>query len=77
MTLEELAKSGVKNVTIMTPGFAADCLETLEEIDMEARETFLSAGGANFSTVPCLNANADHIAVLANLAKEKLLKGWE
>ncbi len=75
-TLEQLAKDGVKNISVITPGFAADCLETLEEIDMEARETFLEAGGENFSMVPCLNADADHIAVLTHLAKEQLLSGW-
>ncbi len=75
-TLEKLAEDGVKNITVITPGFAADCLETLEEINMEAHETFLEAGGENFSMVPCLNADADHITVLANLAKEQLLHGW-
>lgn len=75
-TLESLASEGVKNVSVITPGFAADCLETMEEIDMEARETFLEAGGENFSLVPCLNADADHVAVLANLIKTELLAGW-
>lgn len=76
-TLEALATEGVENVSVITPGFAADCLETLEEIDMEARESFLTAGGKNFSLIPCLNADADHIAVLAKVAKEQLLSGWE
>lgn len=75
-TLEQLAKDGVKNVSVITPGFAADCLETLEEIDMEAREAFIDAGGEKFSMVPCLNADPDHITVLTNLAKTKLLSGW-
>ncbi|MGJ8563629.1 MAG: ferrochelatase [Alphaproteobacteria bacterium] len=76
-TLEALATEGVENVSVITPGFAADCLETLEEIDMEARESFLAAGGKNFSLIPCLNADADHIAVLAKVAREQLLSGWE
>ncbi len=75
-TLEALPAKGVKNVTIMMPGFSADCLETLEEIEMEAKESFLEAGGENFSVVPCLNDRADHIDLLKNLAKERLLTGW-
>ena len=75
-TLKALAKDGVKNVTVVTPGFAADCLETTMEIDMEARETFIQAGGENFSMVPCLNTDADHIELLANIAKNELLVGW-
>lgn len=75
-TLEALAGEGVKNVTVITPGFAADCLETLEEINMEARETFMAAGGEKFSMVPCLNDRASHTAFLANLASAELLPGW-
>ncbi|WP_416878006.1 ferrochelatase [Litorimonas sp.] len=75
-TLEKLPSQGVKNVAVMMPGFAADCLETLEEIKIEARDSFLEAGGENFTAVPCLNTRADHIEFLASLAKEKLLKGW-
>ncbi len=75
-TLEALAKDGTKKVTIMTPGFAADCLETLEEIKMEARETFMNAGGEHFSMVPCLNDNDDHTDLLANVAQDRLLSGW-
>jgi len=74
--LEELPGAGKNSVAIVTPGFAADCLETLEEIDMEARETFMKAGGENFTFIPCLNNRADHVAFLANLAKENLLSGW-
>ena len=75
-TLEALPAQDVKNVVIAMPGFAADCLETLEEIEMEARETFIEAGGKNFSVVPCLNDREDHINLLACLAKERLLRGW-
>lgn len=69
VTLEELGKSGVKNVAVITPGFAADCLETLEEIAMEGRETFEEAGGENFTMVPCLNSSPEHIDLLASLAR--------
>jgi len=72
-TLEALAERGVKNIAVVMPGFAADCLETLEEIKIEAREIFLNAGGENFSTVPCLNADETHLDLLAELAGERLL----
>lgn len=75
-TIEQLAKDGVKRITIITPGFAADCLETLEEINMEVREIFMEAGGEKFSMVPCLNAGDNHTRMLANIAKTELLAGW-
>ena len=71
--LADLAGQGVKNIAVMMPGFAADCLETTEEIAMEARETFLSHGGENFSAVPCLNDDAAHLDFLTELIREKLL----
>ena len=74
--LKALPGEGAKSVAVITPGFAADCLETLEEIDMEARETFLGAGGEHFEYIPCLNADAEHIAFLTKLAKDELLTGW-
>jgi len=67
ITLEELAKSGIKNVDIICPGFSADCLETLEEINMRYRETFLAAGGNRFSYIPALNEHPAHISALANI----------
>lgn len=73
--LESLAKDGIKNVAVVTPGFAADCLETLEEINMEARESFVSAGGENFTYTPCLNTREDHIDLLEILSRD-LLAGW-
>ena len=76
VVLEDLAKSGVSKVMVLTPGFAADCLETLEEINMEARQEFLAAGGEKFGFVPCLNAEEGHVAFLADLAKDRLLSGW-
>jgi ferrochelatase len=74
-TVLELARAGIKNLAIVTPGFAADCVETLEEIAIGARELFLEHGGANFTHVPCLNAEADHIALLADLVRRELA-GW-
>ncbi len=74
-TVLELARAGVRNLAIVTPGFAADCVETLEEIAIGARESFLEHGGANFTFVPCLNAGDEHIALLAELVRRELA-GW-
>ncbi len=74
--LEALPGEGVKSVALITPGFAADCLETLEEINMEARETFMEAGGTHFEYIACLNSSEGHVRFLANLAKTQLLSGW-
>lgn len=68
-TLEALAKEGVKNVLVVTPGFVSDCLETLEEIDILNRELFIEHGGENYSMVPCLNDSPLGIAVLDAVAK--------
>lgn len=75
-TLEALPAQGIKKVAVMTPGFSADCLETLEEIAIEARESFEAHGGTHFTFIPCLNADDAHLDLLANLAKERLLNGW-
>lgn len=74
-TLIELAKQGVTSVDVMCPGFTADCLETLEEIDQEAREAFLEAGGKAFQYIPCLNDSHPWIAALADIAIRHL-QGW-
>ena len=74
-TVLALAQQGVKNLAIVTPGFAADCVETLEEINIAARESFLEHGGENFTFVPCLNDESDHIALLADLVRRELA-GW-
>jgi protoporphyrin/coproporphyrin ferrochelatase len=71
-TLEDLARSGVGAVDVVCPGFAADCLETLEEIGMECRHAFLAAGGKTFRYIPCLNERDDWIAALADIALESL-----
>ena len=74
-TLTALVKDGVRNVHVICPGFSADCLETLEEIAMENRATFLAAGGAEYRYIPCLNDRADHINVLADLVAQHV-QGW-
>lgn len=74
-TVEALARSGVKRLIIVTPGFAADCLETLEEIAGENKEIFLENGGEQFSFIPCLNDSEGGIRVLLHLI-ERELKGW-
>lgn len=66
-TLEGLARSGITTVDVICPGFAADCLETLEEIALECREAFLHAGGREFRYIPCLNERPDWISALADL----------
>jgi ferrochelatase len=74
-TLVQLAGAGLKRVDLMCPGFVADCLETLEEINQEAREAFLAAGGQQFEYIPCLNAQPSWIEALAGVA-ERHLAGW-
>lgn len=74
-TLRALAQAGTKRVDVMCPGFAADCLETLEEIDQEAREAFLESGGEAFEYIPCLNDRSAWIDALAGVA-EQHLQGW-
>ena len=75
MTLEELPKRGTKRIAVMSPAFAADCLETLEEIDVQNRERFLAAGGEPFTYIPCLNDGDGHIDLLEELATDEL-SGW-
>jgi len=74
-TLRELAGQGIRSVDVMCPGFVADCLETLEEIALEARQAFMDAGGERFSYVPCLNDDAEFIQALAAIALRHL-QGW-
>ena len=74
-TVEALAQSGVKRVDVVCPGFTSDCLETLEEINMEVREAFLHHGGKEFHYIPCLNDNLDWINALADVAQQHLA-GW-
>jgi protoporphyrin/coproporphyrin ferrochelatase len=74
-TLIALAQQGVKRVDVLCPGFTSDCLETLEEIDQEAREAFLHAGGETFHHVPCLNDQHEWIDALSAIAIRHL-QGW-
>ncbi|MEK9712725.1 MAG: ferrochelatase [Thalassolituus sp.] len=74
-TLEDWGKAGVGRVDVISPAFAADCLETLEELDMENRETFIEAGGKDYHYIPCLNDRADHIQMMARLVKSNAC-GW-
>ena len=61
-TLKSLPEKGIKNLLIICPGFASDCVETLEEIDIQGREIFLSSGGKNFDLIPCLNDSSDPVS---------------
>lgn len=74
-TLKALPAQGIKAVQVISPGFAADCLETLEELAVENRDYFLAAGGERYEYIPCLNSSPDHIAALARIAAEQLA-GW-
>lgn len=65
-TLEALPKEGIKNIAILSPAFSADCLETLEELEMENREIFTEAGGETYHYIPALNDREDHIAALVD-----------
>ena len=74
-TVIELAKGGAKRLAVVTPGFAADCLETLEEIAVENAGYFREAGGERFAAIPCLNDSAAGLAVIEAVARREL-KGW-
>lgn len=74
-TVEALAKSGVKRLAMIAPGFSADCLETLEELDVENREIFEHNGGEKFSYIPALNASKGGIDVIETIARRELM-GW-
>ena len=72
-TLEKLPSIGKKNILVICPGFSADCVETLEEIAIQGKESFLSAGGSNFDVVPCLNDNDDHIKLISTLVERYIV----
>jgi ferrochelatase len=74
-TVKALARRGVKNLAVITPGFAADCLETLEEIAVENAQVFRRHGGENFFAIPCLNDSEPGILLLRKLALREL-RGW-
>ncbi len=74
-TVRALARKGVKNLVVITPGFSADCLETLEEIKVENARMFMRHGGENFAAIPCLNDSEAGMLMLWRLAMREL-KGW-
>jgi protoporphyrin/coproporphyrin ferrochelatase len=72
-TLELLPQQGKKNVLVICPGFSSDCVETLEEINIQGRESFIKNGGVQFDLIPCLNDEDDHINLFENLLKNSLI----
>jgi protoporphyrin/coproporphyrin ferrochelatase len=74
-TLLALPKEGVQKIAVVCPGFAADCLETLEEVAMEGRDEFIDAGGTHFAYLPCLNASDTGMAMLEAIVRRELA-GW-
>jgi ferrochelatase len=74
-TVEALAKSGVKKLALVAPGFSADCLETLEELDVENRHIFESNGGEKFAYLPALNDTPEGIRVIETIVRRELM-GW-
>ena len=71
-TLESLPSKGVKNLLVICPGFASDCVETLEEISIQGRESFIKEGGENFDLIPCLNDSSEHIELFKKLISKYL-----
>lgn len=71
----ELARQGKKHIAVISPAFSADCVETLEEIEEEIRDSFLEAGGETFTYIPCLNDREDHIEALLTVIRREL-SGW-
>ena len=72
-TLEALPGEGKKNILMISPGFSSDCVETLEELNIQGRESFMRNGGINFDYVPCLNDNENHISLFEKLVKDYLV----
>ena len=73
-TLEKLPEEGKKNILMICPGFASDCVETLEEIQIQGKKSFLDKGGKNFEMVPCLNDSQEHIDLLKHLVSRYIIK---
>ena len=71
-TLEKLPGEGIKNLLVICPGFSSDCVETLEEINIQGRESFIEKGGKNFDLIPCLNDNSKHINLFEKLVSKYL-----
>jgi ferrochelatase len=75
VTLGELPKKGIKKVAILAPAFSADCIETLEEIAIGGKETFLEAGGENYAYIPCLNDSVEGMDMIESMVRREL-SGW-
>lgn len=75
ITLAELARAGRRRIAILAPGFSADCLETLEELTIRGRETFIEAGGEAFAYLPCLNASTPGMDMIEAIVRQELA-GW-
>jgi ferrochelatase len=77
--VEEVARlaeeEGKKNIAVIAPAFSADCIETLEEINEEIKESFEEAGGEDFLYIPCLNDDPEHVSALCTVIDENL-HGW-
>ena len=73
-TLETLPQSGKKNILVICPGFSSDCVETLEEISIQGKESFLKSGGNNFDVIPCLNDNEDHMKLISTLVDRYIIR---
>ncbi|WP_420476015.1 ferrochelatase [Noviherbaspirillum sp. ST9] len=74
-TVQKMGKEGVRRIDVLCPGFSSDCLETLEEIAMEVKQDFLTAGGKEFHYIPCLNEDPAWITALAEIAEQHMV-GW-
>ncbi|MFT7371453.1 MAG: ferrochelatase [Oleiphilaceae bacterium] len=74
-TMKSLPAQGVKSIQVICPGFSSDCLETIEEIEVENRDYFIENGGENYAYIPALNASENHIKALASLVNDNLA-GW-
>lgn len=74
-TVEALAQQGIKKIALVAPGFSADCLETLEELDVENREIFMHAGGEKFAYLPALNDSPEGLRVIESIVRRELM-GW-
>ena len=72
-TFEKLPKEGLKKILVISPGFASDCVETLEEISIQGKEIFKKSGGEKFELIPCLNDNDDHIELLEYLVRKNIV----
>ena len=72
--MEKLPQTGKKNVLVICPGFSSDCVETLEEIAIQGKESFLNSGGNNFDIIPCLNDSDDHINLISTLVERYIVR---